>query len=90
MAHRRKKSIAPPAAPGRRKGCPLFASEDDVIARLLASMMGMPRICVVRECRRRKRCLGADFVCWKHHRGLAGKRMHGAIARLTAPAGREP
>ncbi len=60
--------------------------EADVIMRLLASAMGLPRLCVYKACRRRKRCIGPDMVCAEHHHGLARKRMKAAIKLICVPA----
>jgi hypothetical protein len=64
---------------------PLFVTEEDVITRLLASAMGLPRICVFKMCRRRKRCFGPDMACMLHHRGLVRKRVRAAVALISTP-----
>jgi hypothetical protein len=46
------------------------------------SAAGLPRVCVLKRCRRRKRCLGADLVCLHHHEGLLRKRYDSALTRL--------
>jgi hypothetical protein len=61
------------------------AAHDALIERLLASAMGLPRVCVFKVCRRAKRCFGAEPVCLEHHRGLAKKRWRAAAARLAGP-----
>lgn len=55
---------------------------EDVIDRLLASAMGLPRVCVVKRCQRSKRCFGAGIVCLVHHRGLARRRHAAAMIKL--------
>jgi hypothetical protein len=57
--------------------------EEEIILRLLASAMGLPRICVFKACRRTKFCHGPSMVCAGHHRGLVRKRMRAAIALIT-------
>jgi hypothetical protein len=56
---------------------------EELLDRLLASAVGLPRICVFKVCRRRKRCFGAGPACLEHHRGLVRKRMKAAIALLS-------
>ena len=72
---------APRTGPHR----PLFVTEEDVIARLLASAMGLPRICVFKMCRRRKRCFGPDRICMLRHRGLVRKRLRAAVGLISTP-----
>jgi hypothetical protein len=74
---------------GRDPPCRLFANEEELISRLLASAMGLPRICVFKACRRRKRCFGPGILCLEHHRGIVRKRMGAAIALIARP-GAEP
>ena len=76
-----------PRKPALRTGPhrPLFVTEEDVVARLLASAMGLPRICVFKTCRRRKRCFGPGTVCLLHHRGIVRKRMRAAVALIAKP-----
>ena len=61
------------------------AEEAEIVGRLLASAMGLPRVCVFKVCRRRKRCFGPHLACFEHHRGLAKKRMAAAIALIAKP-----
>jgi hypothetical protein len=61
------------------------AETGDIVGRLLASAMGLPRICVFKVCRRNKRCFGPNLACFDHHRGLARKRMDAAIALIAKP-----
>jgi hypothetical protein len=58
-------------------------AKGDIIGQMLASAMGLPRICVFKVCRRNKRCFGPNLACFEHHRGLARKRMAAAIALIT-------
>jgi hypothetical protein len=59
--------------------------EDEIVGRLLASAMGLPRVCVFKVCRRNKRCFGPHLACIEHHRGLAKKRISAAIALIAKP-----
>ncbi|MEL7543829.1 MAG: hypothetical protein AAGJ70_08640 [Pseudomonadota bacterium] len=61
----------------------MFRLPDDdpperVADRLLACLAGLPKICVVRRCRRHKRCLGRSDggppLCLRHHWGLVETR----------------
>jgi hypothetical protein len=41
---------------------------------MIASAAGLPRVCVLKKCRRRKRCFGhfdGDLPCKRQHKGLA-------------------
>ena len=58
-------------------------AQQELIERLLASAMGLPRVCVLKSCRRAKRCFGTKPVCLEHHRGLAKKRWRAAAAIFT-------
>ena len=53
----------------------------DINRRLLASLVGLPRVCAVKKCRRRKRCFGAGQPCLAHHRGLIAARFEAALQR---------
>ena len=53
----------------------------DINRRLLASLVGLPRVCAVKKCRRRKRCFGAGQPYLAHHRGLIAARFEGALQR---------
>ena len=82
----------PPAACGPatapRKPDPyrtLSRDEEDFLLQLLASAMGLPRLCVFKACRRRKRCIGPDTVCIAHHRGLVHKRWRAAVKVIAVP-----
>ena len=86
MAPTAKKQSAPcKPEPARSTGLhrPLTPLEEHAILRLLASAMGLPRMCVFKACRRRKRCFGPGMECVEHHRGIVRKRM-GAAAALIA------
>lgn len=64
------------------------ALEGEMFNRLLASAAGLPRVCVVRKCRRAKRCfggVGCDLPCLRHHRGLARARYTSALKILGWP-----
>jgi hypothetical protein len=43
--------------------------------RMLACLVGLPRICAIRACRRHKRCYGPDAICLHHHNGLVDERV---------------
>ena len=43
--------------------------------RMLACLVGLPRICAVRACRRHKRCYGPNAICLHHHSGLVDERV---------------
>ena len=65
------------------------AREAELFNRLVASAAGLPRMCVLKRCRRRKRCLGAlvgsELPCKRHHRGLAKARFRSALDILGWP-----
>lgn len=65
------------------------APDAELFDRLVASAAGLPRICVLKRCRRRKRCLGAlvdgALPCVQHHRGLARARFQSALQVLGWP-----
>ena len=59
-------------------GSHIFESDDpeaveaELTNRLLASAAGLPRVCGLKKCRRRKRCFGpydGDLPCKRLHRG---------------------
>jgi hypothetical protein len=88
MPRTSKKQSAPctsEPAPSRGLHRTLTPLEEKVILRLLASAMGLPRICVFKACRRSKRCFGPEMVCIGHHRGLVRKRLRAAIALIATP-----
>ncbi len=82
------KSSAPhPAAPPRLDpNRTLTPHEEQVILHVLASLMGLPRLCVFKACRRSKICTDADMICIANHRGLVRKRLRAAIKRIAVPA----
>jgi hypothetical protein len=65
------------------------APDAELFDRLVASAAGLPQICVLKRCRRRKRCLGALVdgapPCVRHHRGLARARFQSALKVLGWP-----
>ncbi len=67
----------------------LEAREAELLDRLIASAAGLPRVCVLKRCRRRKRCLGpvlgGALPCKRHHRGLAKARFRSALQVLGWP-----
>ena len=64
----------------------ISAREAELMDRLIACAAGLPRICSLKRCRRRKRCLGGfgsgDIPCLRHHRGLARARYGRALKKL--------
>jgi hypothetical protein len=67
----------------------LEAAEAELLDRLVASAAGLPHVCILKRCRRRKRCLGPAvdgvLTCKRHHRGLARARFRSALAVLGWP-----
>jgi hypothetical protein len=65
------------------------ALEGELFDRLVASAAGLPRVCVLKRCRRRKRCLGpavgGELPCKRHHKGLARARFRSALKVLGWP-----
>jgi hypothetical protein len=65
------------------------ALEAELLDRLVASAAGLPRVCVRKRCRRRKRCLGplvrGELPCRRHHKGLAKARFRSALNVLGWP-----
>lgn len=47
---------------------------------LLADLFGLHRVCVVRRCRRNRRCLIIEAICVQHHEGLLRRRIDAVIA----------
>lgn len=86
MTTKRKRKPAPgtPAA-AREPNPPLPREAEDIILRLLACAMGLPRICVLKVCRQHRQCRGAGIVCGVHHRGLVKTRIDAAIRRISTP-----
>ena len=64
-----------PADPEERAACV------DIHRRMLASLVGLPRVCAVKKCRRRNRCFGTGQPCLVHHRGLVAARFEAAWQR---------
>jgi len=59
--------------------------KDEMTDRLLASAAGLPRVCSLKKCRRRKRCFGhydGDLPCKRLHSGLAQARFQSALKAL--------
>jgi hypothetical protein len=75
----------PVARPAPDPDLEVSPEQEDLILRLLATAMGLPRVCLFKTCRRRKRCLGEEIVCAEHHRGLVEQRIQRAIALFGAP-----
>jgi len=62
------------------------ALEAELIDRLVASAAGLPRVCILKRCRRAKRCFGplagGALPCMRHHNGLARARLESALKVL--------
>lgn len=61
------------------------AFEAEFTDRMLASAAGLPRVCGLKKCRRRKRCFGlydGDLPCKRLHRGFAQSRFKSALRVL--------
>jgi hypothetical protein len=62
------------------------AREAELVDRLIASAAGLPRVCALKQCRRRKRCFGplagGELPCMRQHRGLARERLQDALRVL--------
>jgi hypothetical protein len=64
------------------------AFEAEFFDRMVASAAGLPRLCALKKCRRRKRCFGrydGDLPCKRQHRGLAQSRFQSALKVLGWP-----
>jgi hypothetical protein len=65
------------------------ACEAELFDRLVASAAGLPHVCVLKRCRRCKRCLGpavgGELPCKRHHKGLARARFRSALKVLGWP-----
>jgi len=82
------------AAQHNGKGTGIFeddhpeAFEAEFFNRMLASAAGLPRVCALKKCRRRKRCFGrydGDLPCKRQHTGLAQARFESALKVLGWP-----
>lgn len=69
-----------PASPKSDPGRHLAPDGSDIPDRMFATLLGLHRICVFRLCRRRKRCLGPNRACFRHHTGLAKSRFRHMLA----------
>ena len=87
MTTKRKRKPAPDTAAPACKSDPdaLPPEAAEIVLRLLACAMGLPRICALKVCRRHRQCRGRDMICRIHHRGLAAKRIDAAIRRISTP-----
>ena len=64
------------------------AFEAEFFDHMIASAAGLPRVCAVKKCRRRKRCFGpydGDLPCKRLHKGLAQARFESALKVLGWP-----
>ena len=65
------------------------AFEAEFVNRMLASAAGLPQVCALKKCRRRKRCfgplIGGKLLCVRRHRGLAQARFESALKVLGWP-----
>lgn len=76
---------------GKPKTSGIFLDDDpeatkvEYVERMLASAAGLPRICALMKCRRRRRCFGpfdGDLPCKRLHGRLCRKRFAAALRRL--------
>ena len=74
------------AAPNYLKD-PDTPGEPHICVRLLACLIGLPSVCVIRTCRRHKRCYGREAICFHDHAGLARRRIKRLEARLERQSG---
>ncbi len=61
------------------------AAEAEFIERMIASAAGLPRVCALKKCRRRRRCFGpyeSGLPCTRHHQGLCQARFESALKIL--------
>ena len=61
------------------------AAETEFHMRLIASAADLPKLCTIKNCRRRQRCLGpfdGDLPCRRRHLGLFHERFQSALKRL--------
>jgi hypothetical protein len=58
----------------RDEGAP--DDERVMLMRFIALTCGLERICRIRACRSRNRCLGAQLECWSDHGGLLRRRFN--------------
>ena len=79
---------------GRPQGSGIFLTDDpeafeaEFFDRMVASAAGLPLVCTLKKCRRRKRCFGrydGDLPCKRLHRGLAQARYKSALKVLGWP-----
>ena len=61
--------------------------KNELLDRIFSSLLGLPRVCVFRVCRRKKRCLGPGLICFEHHDGLAKHRYQSKHWRRGLPKG---
>ena len=52
----------------------------------LAEMLHLPRICLLRRCRRARQCLGPDLRCHLDHARIAGERWRAHDPRMQERA----
>ena len=62
------------------------AEKTELCRRMVLTEIGMPRLCVLRRCRRKRKCFGPNMVCAWHHAGLVEAR----VAALERRLGRNP
>ena len=59
----------------------------ELCRRLMLSEIGMPRLCVLRHCRRKKRCFGPGMICKQHHEALVNARIDALVAKVMREEG---
>ena len=78
--------------PGVLEASEPSAFEEEFGRRMAVSLAGLPKVCVLKRCRRRKRCLGSrpgDLLCLRHHSGLFRARFEAALQQLGEPTPEE-
>jgi hypothetical protein len=56
--------------------------DDEKCERLALTLMGMPRICKFRRCRRARLCCGSPPACFDLYKGLVWERWPSANGRI--------
>jgi hypothetical protein len=56
--------------------------DDEKCERLALTLMGMPRICKFRRCRRARLCCGSPPACLDLYEGLVAERRSSAMGRI--------
>ena len=62
--------------------CRQQQEDDEKCERLALTLMGMPRICKFRRCRRARLCCGSPPACFDLYKGLVWERWPSANGRI--------